>query len=134
MVVALIGTLLPLVLGILCTVLLGSNAFPNGLSVGATLAPTSVGIALKLLSETKQLNSNYGQTIIAAAFGDDIIALIVMALLMNLAAGSITVWGVMQPIVASILFVAAGFFLALKVRRALCIRRHLQSGFRLCLG
>ena len=40
--VALIGTILPVVLGVLFTYLLGAPAFPDGLSVGASLAPTSV--------------------------------------------------------------------------------------------
>ena len=40
----------------------------NGISAGVALAPTSVGIGLTLLMQAKQLDKDYGQTIIAAAF------------------------------------------------------------------
>ena len=37
---------------------------PVGLAAGVTLAPTSVGMALKMLGEKKQLGEEYGQLIV----------------------------------------------------------------------
>ena len=62
--------------------------YPDGVSAGFALAPTSVGIALKLLMEVKQLNSKAGQTIITSAFLDDIYSIILIVVLNNLADGS----------------------------------------------
>ena len=50
-------------------------------AAGCALAPSSVGIASKLLTEAKQLNSDYGQTIVSAAFLDDILAIILLVVL-----------------------------------------------------
>merc|ERR1719473_1952322 len=53
----------------------------DGLAAGVSLAPTSVGIALKLLLESKQLQADYGQAIITGAFIDDIWSLIAFGVL-----------------------------------------------------
>merc|ERR1719181_2678452 len=65
----------------------GGNPFPGeyeAIAAGVSLAPTSVGIALKLLLETKQLQSDFGQAIITGAFIDDIFSLIAYGVLLNI--------------------------------------------------
>ena len=47
----------------------------DALAAGVSLAPTSIGIALKLLLESEYLETVVGQAIIAAAFFDDILSL-----------------------------------------------------------
>lgn len=87
-VIAVLGTILPLIFGtIVVMVLCGTSMFPEGLSAGTSLAPTSVGIALKLLNEAKQLQKPHGQIIITAAFVDDILSLILFNVLFSLGAG-----------------------------------------------
>lgn len=73
--VAILGTILPLIFGTLLTVLFGRPLMPDGISAGTALAPTSVGIALRLLGEAGVLQENFGQAIITAAFVDDILSL-----------------------------------------------------------
>ena len=46
----------------------------DALAAGVSLAPTSIGIALKLLLESEYLETVVGQAIIAAAFFDDILS------------------------------------------------------------
>ena len=104
--VAILGTGLPIGFGILFMWILKYPIYPDGLAAGCSLAPTSIGIALKLLAEVKQLNSQMGQTIITAAFVDDIMSLVALAILLDLAKGNLTGWGVAAPIVYSILFIA----------------------------
>ena len=53
----------------------------DALAAGVSLAPTSIGIALKLLLESEYLETVVGQAIIAAAFFDDILSLIAFGLL-----------------------------------------------------
>lgn len=87
-IVACLGTFLPIALGMGFMVLLGSEAYPNGLAAGFSLAPTSVGISLTLLSQAKQLNSRVGQIIMSSAFLDDIFSIICLVVMINLASGA----------------------------------------------
>eukprot|EP00600_Ochromonadales_sp_CCMP1393_P001702 CAMPEP_0174985228 /NCGR_PEP_ID=MMETSP0004_2-20121128/18219_1 /TAXON_ID=420556 /ORGANISM="Ochromonas sp., Strain CCMP1393" /LENGTH=888 /DNA_ID=CAMNT_0016237841 /DNA_START=139 /DNA_END=2805 /DNA_ORIENTATION=- len=87
-IVAIFGTCLPIFLGIAFFTALGFDAYPDGLAAGFSLAPTSVGISLSLLTKAKQLQSHYGQVIISAAFLDDIFSIICLVVLINLAAGA----------------------------------------------
>ena len=59
--VAVVGTLLPIAVGVAALFAVGVDPFPDGLAAGVTLAPTSVGIAIKLLTERKVLKADYGQ-------------------------------------------------------------------------
>jgi len=93
---AILGTGMPILLGVLYTMLLNSflgddEQFPiaaaegwDGLAAGVALSPTSVGIALKLLMESHQLHKPFGQAIITAAFVDDILALMAYGVLMDI--------------------------------------------------
>ena len=114
-IVACIGTLTPVALGVGTGALLGFNIFPDCLSVGIALAPTSVGIALNMLNEVKFLNSTPGQIIITAAFVDDILSLVMLVILVNIAAGEVTALSICLPLVLSFAFVAFGVWLALHV-------------------
>jgi len=85
--VAVLGTILPLVAGTLLMMLFGRPMMPDGVSAGTALAPTSVGIALRLLSEAGVLQENFGQAIITAAFVDDILSLVLFNVLFSLGGG-----------------------------------------------
>ena len=62
-VVAIIGTAAPMVMGmLLVAALFPGKLYPEGFAAGCALAPTSVGISIKLLSDAKMLNSMAGQT------------------------------------------------------------------------
>jgi len=89
-IVAVVGTFFPLVAGCLVTILLCGGTFAQGMAAGTSLAPTSVGIALKLLHEQKVLQSEFGQAIITAAFVDDILSLVLFNVLFSLADGHMT--------------------------------------------
>jgi Kef-type K+ transport system membrane component KefB len=90
-VIAVLGTCLPLIFGTLVIMLLCSKPlFPEGLSAGTALAPTSVGIALKLLNEAQQLQKDHGQIILTAAFVDDILSLVLFNVLFAVGAGEIS--------------------------------------------
>jgi len=88
LIVAIVGTTMPLILGMLLVgALFGQDAmYPDGFAAGCALAPTSVGISIKLLSDAKMLNSMAGQTTLTAAFIDDVFSLVLLVLLSSLAA------------------------------------------------
>merc|ERR1719356_1622424 len=82
--VAVLGTFLPIIFGSLLTVVFGFKFFPDGLSVGVSLAPTSIGMALRLLHEVKALQTTFGRVVMTAAFVDDVLSLILFSILFSL--------------------------------------------------
>merc|ERR1719223_2541341 len=70
-----------------------------GVAVGTALAPTSVGIALRLLSENGVLQHDFGQAIITAAFVDDILSLILFNVLFSLRGEFDVMATVVNPII-----------------------------------
>merc|ERR1719382_516708 len=84
-------------------------SFLNGFAAGTALAPTSVGIALRLLHEARALQTYFGQAIITAAFVDDILSLILFNVLFSLK-GDMTLMTFM-PLIGGILFMCAAALL-----------------------
>jgi Kef-type K+ transport system membrane component KefB len=66
----------------------GVNLTKIALFVGATLTATSVGITARVLSDLDQMRSREARTIIGAAVIDDVLGLVMLALVVGLAAGS----------------------------------------------
>ena len=59
--VAVLGTVMPLAAGTALTMAYQKPFFPMGVAAGTALAPTSVGIALRLLGEAGVLKEDFGQ-------------------------------------------------------------------------
>jgi len=113
-VVAVLGTCLPLISGCLLCMAMGKPFYPDGISTGTALAPTSVGIALKLLTEANALQQQFGQTIMTAAFVDDILSLILFNILFSLGSGSISFEVTFLPALLGIVFMLIAIALAVK--------------------
>lgn len=90
LVVALGGVIFPFILGDLATVIFGyadSVFHPTALFMGAILTATSVGITARILSERGKLGSPEGVTILAAAVVDDVLSIIILAIVVSMAKG-----------------------------------------------
>lgn len=88
MFVAIGGVVFPFALADLLTVWLGyadSFLYPSALFMGAVSTATSVGITARVLSELKRLSTPEGVTILAAAVIDDVLGIIVLAIVSSLA-------------------------------------------------
>jgi len=81
--------------------------------VGVALAPTSIGIALRLLTEAGVLKQHFGQAIITAAFVDDILSLVLFNILFSLKGDFDVVTVVVFPVVG-IAFMAIAMAAAVK--------------------
>lgn len=89
--VAVVGMVLPFLGGYLLTRLAGFATLTS-IFVGAALTATSIGITSRVLSEIKMLASREGQIILGAAVADDILGLVVLAVVSQIAAtGSVEV-------------------------------------------
>jgi len=89
-IVALLGVLLPFVMGYAIYVYNGSNQI-EALFVGAAMVATSVGITAQVLAAKGLLNVRASRIILAAAVIDDILGLIVLAIVSSMARGSFDV-------------------------------------------
>jgi Kef-type K+ transport system membrane component KefB len=93
--VAIGGVILPFSLGAGVTVLLGyADGFkdPVALFMGAIMTATSVGITARVLSDLNRTGSPEGVTIIGAAVVDDVLGILVLAVVVGMAeTGSVSV-------------------------------------------
>lgn len=110
-----LGAFIPIILGVGLAAALQFDVFPEGLGMGAAMAPTSVGVALNLLREAHVLDSNFGQTIVTAAITDDLFALVTLAVLLDIAGGSINAKTFLLPIGGFLVFFIIADILAKKV-------------------
>ncbi len=84
-VVAIVGVVVPFAAGTVgLMTLFGISAIP-AIFAGAALTATSIGITSKVLSELGRLNSKEGQIILGAAVIDDVLGIIVLAVVASLA-------------------------------------------------
>ena len=102
--VAVAGVVLPFASGYFAATVLGASA-TAALVAGAAMCATSIGISARVLSDLGRLDTPEGQVVLGAAVIDDIIGLIILAVVMSIAAG-----GAMSPGgVATIAGIAIGF-------------------------
>lgn len=103
-VVAFIGVALPFTLGYFGAIALGQPHL-HALVCGAALCATSVGITARVLSELGWLETPEGKVILGAAVIDDIIGLIILAVIASVVSGD----GVSTMSIARIAGVAVAF-------------------------
>ena len=81
MAVAVTGVALPVLLGLAAGAVLGYGMGVEGWFVGAMLAATSVGITAKLLGDNGLVNTNSARVILGAAVIDDVVGILLLAVL-----------------------------------------------------
>lgn len=83
-IIALMGVLVPLILGTLCAYIFFNNFWENIL-IGVILTATSVSITVETLTELGKLNTKAGINILGAAVIDDVLGLILISIVLALA-------------------------------------------------
>lgn len=81
--VAFTGLAAPLCIVWLVMILCGFTLL-EGFVIGTALAPTSAGMTVKLMSDAGVLQSKMGQMIVCSAMTDDVLSLIILAIVSNL--------------------------------------------------
>lgn len=111
-VVAIIGVVVPFAAGTAGLIgLFGVDTIP-AIFAGAALTATSIGITAKVLAELQKLSSKEGQIIIGAAVLDDVLGIIVLAVVASLAkTGEIEVLNVVYLIAGAAIFLVGAIFL-----------------------
>ncbi|MBK1986892.1 cation:proton antiporter [Sphaerospermopsis aphanizomenoides BCCUSP55] len=111
-VVAFVGVAVPFAAGTFgLMTLFGISAVP-AIFAGAALTATSIGITSKVLSELGRLNSKEGQIILGAAVIDDVLGIIVLAVVASLAKdGAVDVGNVIYLIISATAFLLGAIIL-----------------------
>ncbi|HJW13648.1 MAG TPA: cation:proton antiporter [Thermoanaerobaculia bacterium] len=111
--VAIAGMALPFLGGYLFTRALGHPAL-TAIFVGAALTATSIGITARLLGELKVLTSREGQIILGAAVADDVLGLVVLAVVARIAeSGSVSPAMVVRATALAVGFLAVALVLGI---------------------
>jgi len=105
--VALVGVALPFGLGYVVSRAFGVALLP-AIVAGAALTATSVGITARVFSDLGELKSVEGQIVLGAAVIDDVIGLVILAIVSDLVAGNApSVLGVVRTTAVAFGFLAA---------------------------
>jgi Kef-type K+ transport system membrane component KefB len=104
--VAVAGVILPFVLGFVYMKLRG-DASSEAVFVGAAMVATSVGITARVLADLHLLSSHIAKIILGAAVFDDILGMVLLAIVGGFANGGAPQWGHLAVLAAE----AAGFAL-----------------------
>ena len=111
--VAIIGVVMPFSLGFLSSrMLIPDIDLHTSLFLGATLAATSVGITAMVLRELHQENSSTARIILGAAILDDILGLLMLAIISGIVvSGSVDMLHISMIIVMAVVFLGGAMVL-----------------------
>ena len=128
-VVAVIGVAAPFAAGTAGLIAIFHTPTIPAIFAGAALTATSIGITSKVLSELGHLKSREGQIIVGAAVIDDVLGIIVLAVVASLAkTGEVDVTNVVYLIISASAFLLGAIFLGKFFNKAfLAIADKLQT-------
>ncbi|MBD2345635.1 cation:proton antiporter [Anabaena subtropica] len=111
-IVACVGVAVPFTAGTVGLIYLFHAPVIPAIFAGAALTATSIGITSKVLSELGQLKSREGQIIVGAAVIDDILGIIVLAVVASLAkTGEVDIFNVIYLIISATVFLIGSILL-----------------------
>lgn len=105
-VVAFAGFVLPLLFGFVLAYWVFDQSLLVSLFIGGTLTATSIGITVRVLSDLKRQHSKEGQIVLGAAVLDDVMGVVLLALLYEYSIGG----GVSLVNTGKVLIFVAAFF------------------------
>jgi Kef-type K+ transport system membrane component KefB len=136
--VAILGVIAPMILGfVVARQLIPDAGWLSHLFVGGTLTATSVGITARVLKDLGKANTKEARIILGAAVADDVIGLVVLAVISGLTTAAMsgsgsggiswaaTVWIVVKASLFLILAIIAGRFWS---QRSFMYAARLQVG------
>ena len=107
--VAIIGVVFPFFLGFAACYYFFSLSILPSLFVGSALTATSIGITVRVLKDLGKNSSDEAQVILGAAVIDDVIGIIVLAMLYEFAlSGVASAWSALQVLICVVLFFILG--------------------------
>lgn len=119
--VAIIGVAAPMILGFFAAYFfIPGFSFASDLFIAATLSATSIGITARVLKEMNKLRTREARTILGAAMIDDILGLIILAIVSSIViSGAVELMMVVHIVIYSMLFFAGVLMLGPLIIRTL---------------
>lgn len=111
--VAAIGVIIPFFIGYITFILFGYKSI-TAIFAGAALTATSVGITARVFQDLKVINTKIARVVLAAAVIDDILGLIILAIVSGFARGHISSSEILLLLFEAILFIT--FFVLIGIR------------------
>lgn len=108
--VAILGVIFPFMFGYLLIV---SSGFPQveALFIGAAMTATSIGITARVIKDMNMMNSIESKVIIGAAVIDDVLGLVILAMISGIASGgAMDIVGTVMVAALAVIFVVAVVF------------------------
>lgn len=103
--VAIVGVIFPFLFGFIISLYLFDFSLLASLFIGSTLTATSIGITLRVLQDLKKQDSHEAQIIIGAAVIDDIIGIVLLAVLYEFSiSGEVNFWNGAKVLIFVIIF------------------------------
>ena len=131
--IAVSGTMLPIALGSAYMSACGYGV-TAGVAAGTSLSSTSIGMATKVLQTLGELTSPLGNLVCVAAMVDDVLSLVILAVVSNLdgddeggGRGDDVAWMTSRPILASVGVCVIGTGLAVATPRVVAMNRAAAS-------
>lgn len=109
--VAVVGVVLPFLAGTGLVIYGMQGDLPVALFLGAAMVATSVGITARVLSDLGQLQRRESRTILGAAVIDDVLGLLVLAMVAGIATSGAVSWGDLAGTIGATLAFVAGVLL-----------------------
>lgn len=139
--VAVAGVTLPVVMGIGVCAVLGIGIGLQAWFIGAMLAATSVAITARILGDQGLLKTRSAEVIMGAAVIDDVLGILLLAVLASAAVtGTLAPWELIGIIAKAVLFFAGALFIGQKLMpgavRIVSLNKHASvwTGFAFCLA
>ncbi|MFM8258713.1 MAG: cation:proton antiporter [Vulcanococcus sp.] len=111
--VAVAGVALPFALGTAGLMALFQVEVIPAVFAGASMTATSIGITASVFGELKMLRSREGQIVIGAAVLDDILGIVILAVVVSLAGGgNLEIGPILKLVAAAVVFVVAAIGLS----------------------
>jgi Kef-type K+ transport system membrane component KefB len=113
-IVAVVGVAMPFAMGTAGLMTIFQVPAVPAIFTGAALTATSIGITARVLSELQRLNSKEGQIIVGAAVLDDVLGIIVLAVVAGLAkTGEVQVGNIVYLVISAAVFLVGSLWLGL---------------------
>ncbi|MFN6133413.1 MAG: cation:proton antiporter, partial [Synechococcaceae cyanobacterium] len=111
--VAVIGVVVPFTLGCAGLVLVFHQPLLLAIFAGASMTATSIGITASVFGELGVLRQREGQIVIGAAVLDDILGIVILAVVVTLASGeALSITPILRLLLAAVAFVALALWLS----------------------
>jgi Kef-type K+ transport system membrane component KefB/predicted amino acid-binding ACT domain protein len=115
MLVATVGVICPLVLGLGAMQLIGDD-FKTSLFVGAALTATSVGITARVFGDLRALATTEARIVLGAAVADDVMGLVVLTVVVRLVTeGSVSLLSVLGIVAVAVGFLVVSGAIGLRI-------------------